>query len=282
MLAEAELGLTSLMVGTSSELPTNNGKRHSPEQPGQLPLLEARSVTVRYGQRVALDSVDISVRPREIVTVIGLNGAGKSTLLRVLLGVVAPTSGTIRRAPDLRIGYSPQYLNRSATFPLSVRRFLTLGTSPPGATLLDALREVGAEDLVDSQLMELSGGELRRVLLARALLRKPTLLVLDEPLAGVDLISQTELYGLIADIRHTRGCGVLMVSHDLDMVLDMTDTVVFLDRRVCYAGDPNLLDTPNLRRISAGHAGASNGSAASERGLQADAGSAAGETASRG
>ncbi len=202
------------------------------------PLVEARGVSVGFGRRSVLEGVDLAVRAGEIVTLIGLNGAGKTTLLRVLLGILRPDRGEVARAPGLRIGYSPQHVYRDPILPMTVRRFLTLGAPAPRRRLEALLAEVGAGAILHHPLTEVSGGELHRVLLARALLREPELLVLDEPLAGVDVTSQAQLYRLIATIRDRYGCGVLLVSHDLHLVMAATDTVVCLNRHVCCTGHP--------------------------------------------
>lgn len=215
---------------------TETAEHRSPGDSG--PLIAAHALSVHFCQRTILDRVDLTVSRGEIVTVIGLNGAGKSTLVRALLGLITPTAGRILRQPGLRIGYSPQHLHLDATLPLSVARFLTLGGRAPRPRLLELLTEVGVADVLDSQVADISGGELHRVLLARALLRKPDLLVLDEPLAGVDVAGQSELYRLIADIRHRYACGVLMVSHDLHVVMAATDKVVCINHHVCCTGRP--------------------------------------------
>jgi zinc transport system ATP-binding protein len=201
-------------------------------------LIEARGLSVRFRDRTILDQVDLQVSRGEIVTVIGLNGAGKSTLVRALLGLTTPASGTIIRQPGLRIGYSPQHLHLDATLPLTVARFLTLGARTSEARLRELLAEVGVAEVLHNQVADISGGELHRVLLARALLRKPDLLVLDEPLAGVDVAGQSELYRLIADIRDRYACGVLLVSHDLHVVMAATDRVVCINHHVCCTGRP--------------------------------------------
>lgn len=205
------------------------------------PLVEARAVSVRFGRRSVLDTVDLAVRAGEIVTLVGLNGAGKSTLIRVILGIMEPDSGEVIRAPGLRIGYSPQHVHRDPILPMTVQRFLTLGAPAPRAKLEAVLDEVGADPILRYPLAEISGGEMQRVLLARALLREPDLLVLDEPLAGVDVTSQSDLYRLIAEIRDRHGCGVLLVSHDLHLVMAATDTVVCLNRHVCCTGQPHVV-----------------------------------------
>jgi zinc transport system ATP-binding protein len=208
-------------------------------------LIDARGISVSFNGRPVLRSVDIVLERDEIVTLVGLNGSGKSTLIRVLLGLQHPDEGTIERADKLRIGYSPQDLTLDPALPLTVERFLTLGLDRSmRATrehLQENLDEVGAGHLLHHQIVEVSGGELHRVLLARALLRRPDLLVLDEPLAGVDVAGQAELYRLIADIRDRYHCGVLLVSHDLYVVMAATDRVVCLNQHVCCTGHPEVV-----------------------------------------
>ena len=205
------------------------------------PLVKARQVSVRLGQRSVLESVDLEVHAGEIVTLVGLNGAGKSTLVRTLLGILQPDEGTVERQADLRVGYSPQRIRRDPILPITVRRFLTIGTRFAPERLVAVLDEVGASTILDHPVAELSGGELHRVLLAKALLRNPELLVLDEPLAGVDIASQSELYSLMADIRDRYGCGILLVSHDLHLVMTGTDRVVCLNKHVCCSGPPRVI-----------------------------------------
>ena len=194
---------------------------------------------VHFGRRSVLEEVDLAVHAGEIVTLVGLNGAGKSTLIRVLLGIVEPSRGEVMRAPGLRIGYAPQHVHRDPVLPMTVRHFLALGAPAAPRRLEALLVEVGAGGILDHPLAAVSGGEMHRVLLARALLREPGLLVLDEPLAGVDVTSQSDLYRLIAAIRDRYGCGVLLVSHDLHLVMAATDTVVCLNRHVCCTGRPH-------------------------------------------
>ena len=209
--------------------------------PPAPPLVEARGVSVSLGGRSVLDEVDLAVHSGEIVTLIGLNGAGKSTLVRVLLGIIRPSRGEVVRVPGLRIGYAPQHVHRDPVLPMTVQRFLTVGAPATRRRLETLLAEVGAGAILDHPVSGISGGELHRVLLARALLREPGLLVLDEPLAGVDVTSQSELYRLIAAIRDRYGCGVLLVSHDLHLVMAATDTVVCINRHVCCTGHPRAI-----------------------------------------
>ncbi len=223
------------MTGNPGLVPAGAGV---PAEDGD-PLLEAEGITVEFGDRRVLERVDLAVRGGEIVTLIGPNGAGKSTLVRVVLGHLKPGAGVVRRRPGLTIGYLPQRFGFEATLPLTVRGFLDLPKPRPKARLLSALAEVGVAETLDRAVQALSGGELQRLLLARALLREPDLLVLDEPLQGVDFGGQIALFQLIAEVRRRRGCGVLMVSHDLHLVMAGTDRVVCLNRHVCCSGAPD-------------------------------------------
>lgn len=204
-------------------------------------LVWVDGVTVHYGNRMVLDHVDLAVHEREIVTLIGPNGAGKSTLVKVMLGLQQPHHGSVQHRPGIQVGYVPQKLSIDPVLPLTVQRFLTLTHRCNVDKLKGVLEEVGAAQLLDSQMATLSGGETQRVLLARALLREPQLLFLDEPIQGVDVGGQSELYDLIARLRDERGCGILMVSHDLHLVMARTDRVFCLDQQVCCTGHPDKL-----------------------------------------
>lgn len=201
-------------------------------------LIQLSDVGVRLSGQNILDQVNLTLTRGEIVTLIGPNGAGKTTLVRTVLGLLKPDTGSVWRQPRLTIGYMPQKLHVDATLPLSVLRFLRLVPGVDRTSAASALAEVGADHLLDSPLQTISGGELQRVLLARALLRKPELLVLDEPVQGVDVSGQAELYRLITQLRNRYGCGVLMVSHDLHLVMSTTDQVVCLNHHICCSGHP--------------------------------------------
>lgn len=201
-------------------------------------LVRAEGLRVRRADREILTGVDLEVRAGQIVTVIGPNGAGKTTLLRVLLGLLEPDAGSVERRPGLRVGYMPQRLVVDEVLPLTVRRFLGLGGKVPPARLEQVLTEVHVTELIDQPMQVLSGGETQRVLLARALLREPDLLVLDEPAQGVDVMGQGDLYRLIGRMPDLHGCAVLMVSHDLHLVMAAADAVVCLNHHVCCTGHP--------------------------------------------
>jgi zinc transport system ATP-binding protein len=201
-------------------------------------LIEAHGLSFSAGDRHILDRVDVAVASNEIVTLIGPNGAGKTSLIRLLLGLARPEAGRIVRKPGLRIGYMPQRFAPSPLLPITAKRFLATARAASHEDLDARLAEVGAAAIADTQLHGLSGGELQRVLLARALLGDPDLLVLDEPVRGVDVTGQTELFDLIAEIRRLRGCGMLIVSHELHLVMAATDRVICLNKHVCCAGRP--------------------------------------------
>ena len=203
-------------------------------------LLHGSRLGVTIKGRQLLKQVDFTLERGRILTVIGPNGAGKTTLVRLALGLLAPDEGTLTRAPGLRIGYMPQRLVLPDSLPLSVRRFLTLG-SADRAVLQRNCAETGITPLLERPMQGLSGGETQRVLLARALMRDPDLLMLDEPVQGVDLSGQSELYRLIVRLRDERGCGVMMVSHDLHLVMAATDEVLCINQHVCCSGHPDVV-----------------------------------------
>jgi len=214
------------------------------------PLLSAEAIGVDFDGRTVLDGVSLQLYRGDIVTLIGPNGAGKSTLVRVLLGLLPAQRGRVWQAPGCRIGYVPQRLQIDPILPLTVARFLTLGIAAPQRRLQALLDEVGAGQLLMATVSTLSGGELQRVLLARALLREPDLLFLDEPVQGVDVTGQSELYALIGDLRQRYHCAILMVSHDLHLVMAATDEVICLNHTVCCSGHPErVLIDPAYRRL---------------------------------
>ena len=219
-------------------------------------LARLENVSLKVGNKQILSSISLPLHDDCITTLIGPNGAGKSTLVKILLGLVKPTSGTIWREPGLRIGYMPQKIQIDRTLPLNVKHFLQTPHGYPLHEIEAALKDVGASHLLNYSIHDLSGGEMQRVLLARALLRQPDLLVLDEPVQGVDVNGQTELYSLITEIRKRRRCGVLMISHDLHLVMASTDHVICLNTHVCCSGHPEAVsaDPAYIELFGASHA----------------------------
>ena len=177
----------------------------------------------------------------ELVCVIGANGAGKSTCVKAALGLIELTEGTVRRAPRLKVGYVPQRLTIGHTLPLTLRRLMTLTDNYAADDVEAALAAVGLEKLRDPPVTTLSGGEFQRLLLARALIHGPDLLVLDEPAQGVDIAGAELLDELIDGIRQDLGCGVLMISHDIKDAIAKADDFVVL---VPHEHDPDYLAGP--------------------------------------
>lgn len=215
-----------------------------------MTLIETQNMSVRLGGHVALRNVDFSISPKEIVTIVGPNGSGKSTLLKALIGAVKPETGSITRQNDLRIGYVPQKLHIDQTLPITAKRFLSLPTRRTDNDIAAALARVGAHDLLGKQMSALSGGQFQRVLLARALLEKPELLILDEPTTGLDQPGSAALYRLIADLRDELGAAILMVSHELHVVMSASDRVICLNGHVCCHGTPDIVaSAPEYRAL---------------------------------
>ncbi|PVZ85030.1 zinc ABC transporter ATP-binding protein ZnuC [Serratia sp. S1B] len=204
-------------------------------------LVTLKNISVSFGSRNVLSHISLNLQAGRILTLLGPNGAGKSTLVRVVLGLVPPTEGSIKRQPGLRIGYVPQKLHLDATLPLTVGRFMRLKPGVKQVDILPALKRVQAGHLLEQPMQKLSGGENQRVLLARALLNQPQLLVLDEPTQGVDVNGQLALYNLIDQLRKELDCAVLMVSHDLHLVMAKTDEVLCLNQHICCSGTPEVV-----------------------------------------
>jgi zinc transport system ATP-binding protein len=204
-------------------------------------LVELQSVTVTFGDRHVLDQVSIKLERGQITTLIGPNGAGKSTLVKVITGLRKPSTGHVIRQKGVRIGYVPQKLQLNSTLPLTVDRFMRLAGRYNNDARMEALTLVGGIHLHHSDMHSLSGGEMQRVLLSRALLQKPDVLVLDEPVQGVDVNGQLELYNLIQSLRDRLRCAILMVSHDLHLVMAKTDHVICLHHHICCSGAPDTI-----------------------------------------
>lgn len=215
-----------------------------------MTLLSVEHLNVRYGATEVLRDVSLHVDPREIVTIVGPNGSGKTTLLRAIVGATPTATGQITTAPGVKLGYVPQRLHIDATLPITVTRFLSL---PGGATRGDraaALARAGVPDLGPRQMSQLSGGQLQRVLLARALVAQPQLLLLDEPTAGLDQPGSAAFYRLIDDVRRDTGCAVLMISHELHVVMAASDRVICLNGHVCCHGTPeHVSSAPEYRAL---------------------------------
>ncbi|GLQ34205.1 zinc import ATP-binding protein ZnuC [Amylibacter marinus] len=204
-------------------------------------LITTNKLTVQHGRQTALHSVDFHIDSKEIVTVVGPNGSGKSTLMRTLVGAIDDYAGSIERKARLSIGYVPQKLDIDRNLPLTVERFLRLPHRYSRAEIDASLAQVNGADLRDKQMIALSGGQFRRALLARAILGRPELLILDEPTTGLDQSGSANFYKLIEEVRHAMGCAVLMVSHELHVVMAASDRVICLNGHVCCHGTPEVV-----------------------------------------
>jgi zinc transport system ATP-binding protein len=215
-----------------------------------MSLISVDHVSVGYGANTVLRDVSLAVEPGEIVTIVGPNGSGKTTLLRALIGAVRPASGKITRKPGLRIGYVPQKLHIDPTLPITVERFLRLPAGHDAAACAHALAQAGVPDLSGRQMSGLSGGQFQRVLLARALMDEPDLLLLDEATQGLDQPGSAAFYLQIEQVRQTTGCAVLMISHELHVVMSASDRVVCLNGHVCCEGTPEIVSAaPEYRAL---------------------------------
>ena len=215
-----------------------------------MSLIETRGLELRYGGQTVLRDVNFSVQPGEIVTIVGPNGSGKSSLLKALIGALRPVSGTVSRKPGLRIGYVPQKLQIDRTLPLTVQRFLNLPDRQSKSRSDAALARAGVPELTKRQMTDLSGGQFQRVLLARALLADPDILILDEATQGLDQPGAAAFYRQIEEVRAATGAAVLMVSHDLHVVMAASDRVLCLNGHICCEGTPEVVaDAPEYRAL---------------------------------
>jgi len=204
-------------------------------------IIELKNIFICFGNKLILSNVSLSLFSNQILTLIGPNGAGKTTLVRVVLGLIKPQRGKILRLHKLRVGYVPQTIDFNILFPITVIRFMKLSKAIKNEKIQKSLEQVGALHLENIQLQKLSKGEMQRVLLARSILNKPQLLILDEPTQGVDIIGQSFLYKFIDNLRKKLKCAVLIVSHDLNLVMKKTDKVICLNKHICCSGTPDVV-----------------------------------------
>lgn len=214
------------------------------------PLVSLQDLSVRLGAQDVLHAVSLDIEPGEIVTIVGPNGSGKSTLLRTILGAVQPRSGRVQQRQGLKVGYVPQKLHVDPTMPVSVARFLGLPRRRSHEEVAQALQHAGLPDLHDRPLSVLSGGQFQRVLLARAILDDPDLLLLDEPTQGLDQPGSAAFYRQIEALRDELGCAVVMVSHELHVVMSASDRVICLNGHICCSGTPEIVaSAPEYRAL---------------------------------
>lgn len=204
-------------------------------------LIKASNIRLSLEKTPVLDGVELAVHEGEIVTLIGPNGAGKTTLLRVLMGTIHPREGTVTRQAGLKIGYVPQHMEAPPFLPMTVEAFLSLRMPAANPTMKETIEALGITPFLSKDIQSLSGGQWQRVLLARAILRRPNLLILDEPMQGIDLQGQLHLYAYLEQLVRREHIGLLMVSHDLHLVMRATDHVICLNRHICCEGSPEMV-----------------------------------------
>lgn len=215
-----------------------------------MSLVSVENLSISYGAKTVLSHVSLAIEPGEILTIVGPNGSGKTSLLRSIIGAVKPSQGLVTQAPDLRVGYVPQRLHIDPTLPMTVARFLRLPGGVASAAIDDALAQAGVPDLAAAQMSQLSGGQFQRVLLARALIGKPQLLLLDEATQGLDQPGSAAFYRQIETVRRDTGCAVLMISHELHVVMSASDRVICLNGHVCCEGTPEVVaSAPEYRAL---------------------------------
>ena len=215
-----------------------------------MSLIQVEDLTVRYGASTALSGVSLHVEPGEIVTIVGPNGSGKTSLLRAIIGAVKPVKGRVVQESGVKIGYVPQNLHIDETLPITVSRFLKLPSNVEAADISYALTRAGVPDLAKAQLSQLSGGQFQRVLLARAIIGNPDLLLLDEATQGLDQRGSASFYQQIETVRQNTGCAILMISHELHVVMSASDRVICLNGHVCWEGTPaGVASAPEYRAL---------------------------------
>ncbi|MEM7721499.1 MAG: metal ABC transporter ATP-binding protein [Pseudomonadota bacterium] len=215
-----------------------------------MSLINVENLSVSYGANTVLRDVSLAVEPGEIVTIVGPNGSGKTSLLKAIIGAAHPVSGSVALKPGLRIGYVPQRLHIDATLPITVERFMGLTHRVSRRDCAAALATAGVPDLLKRQMSRLSGGQFQRVLLARALINRPDILLLDEATQGLDQPGSAAFYRQIEDVRRDTGCAVLMISHELHVVMSASDRVICLNGHVCCEGAPAVVaSAPEYRAL---------------------------------
>lgn len=215
-----------------------------------MSLISVRNLKVRYGANTVLKQVNLDVNPGEIVTIVGPNGSGKTSLLRAIIGAAKPVEGNITLRAGLRIGYVPQKLHIDPTLPITVERFMQLTDRVARQSCIDALDRAGASSLLKRQMSQLSGGQFQRVLLARALINQPDVLLLDEATQGLDQRGSAGFYRQIETVCRESGCAVLMISHELHVVMSASDRVICLNGHVCCEGSPAVVaSAPEYRAL---------------------------------
>ena len=217
----------------------------------QNSLIHCHNLSYSHGTNKILDNISLEVMPGSIVTIIGPNGGGKTTLLKILLGILQPSTGEIYRKKNIRIGYMPQRIVFNKQLPLTVRNFLFLNYNVDynSVDVFKIISDTNLTHILDQQVHDISGGELQKLILAKALLHNPDLMILDEPLQGLDIKGQNDFYLLLEQIRLEKKMSMVMVSHDLHTVIRSTNHVICLNKHICCQGLPKTIQKQSYENL---------------------------------
>lgn len=206
-------------------------------------ILSVKNLYVTLNQNLILENINFDVTKNKIFTIIGPNGAGKSTLIKTILGLIKPDKGIIEFAKDVKIGYIPQKFYVNSFLPINVCQFLKISNndSCSVAKVEEQMHNLNIIHIKNNPLQKISGGEMQKVLLARALLKNPNFLILDEPAQGLDINSQVDFYHMLKDLTARMSLSIMLISHDLNFVMNKTDYVICLNKHICCQGTPNLI-----------------------------------------
>ncbi len=205
-----------------------------------MSLVKLENISLNINDQQIIERISITLTKGQITTLIGPNGGGKTSIARVLLGVLKPSSGSIRKEPNIKIGYMPQKIEVDKTIPLKVENFLKLSTTTVifDDYIKNVISRLQIDKILQRQIHNLSGGQMQKVVFLRSIINKPDLLVLDEPTQYMDLNATEEFYQIIDEIRKSQNCAILLISHDLHTVMQKTDYVFCVNHHICCHGSP--------------------------------------------
>jgi zinc transport system ATP-binding protein len=202
-------------------------------------LASLKNTSLKLNDQQILKDINLELKQGEITTLIGPNGGGKTSIARILLQILHPSSGKVFIKKNIKIGYVPQKLEIEKTIPLRVIDFLGLDIKIPEMTMI---KKIGIENILEKSIHQISGGQMQKTLLARALINNPEILVLDEPTSNMDISAQAEFYDLIEEIRKKQHCAILLISHDLHIVMQKTNQVICINHHICCSGSPESIN----------------------------------------
>ncbi|MDA7705319.1 ATP-binding cassette domain-containing protein [Rickettsiales bacterium] len=213
-------------------------------------LISLEKINLNFADKKILDNIDINIKKDDFITIIGPNGSGKSSLIKIIIGSLKASSGKVRRNKNLKIAYVPQKMEINQTIPINAEYFLQLNQKIEPKLFDKIITELKIGNFLQTQLNNLSGGQKQKILLAKALLSKPNLLILDEPAQNLDISGQLEFYNYIDKLHKEQNISILMVSHDLHIVMSSTKKVICLHHHICCQGEPKIIaQNPDFKEI---------------------------------